>query len=332
MKGAFLLILCGMLLQLKAQFTDIDVLYRDSFPSDVRAVTLSGYLVSYRENGDTALSEMSSRYTEYDRKGKCIVRFGHFANGEFTSDSMFYYPERKTDVVKTKSNRSSATITKAYNPDGSLNSIFFDNDEGDDVVQEFRYNKRGQLLRFTETYAGQVKVIDYHYTKKGVLEKKSTSFGLVGEKQRHLNESETYRYDSAGRVAMLLLSFYAGDGNIRKTDTTWFAYNMQGKIARQLEVQQGGATKSAVVSSYDSLGRLTEQERLLQVAGVESYSSSIRITYDRYGYCTSFSGSTADSGDSVTWRTTYDASGLPLTCVYTNDAEVLFYTWTYVYW
>jgi hypothetical protein len=331
MRNVFLLIGCCIVLHVNAQFTHIDILYRDSFPAHVRSVVLQGYLVSHGHDGDTILSPMSWRYTEYDKSGRCIVYESRFSDGDFISDSTFFYPAMKTEVLKMKDRFSSAIITKAYNADGTINSIFFDN-EKEDVVQEFKYNRRGRLIRLTETYAGQVKVIEYLYTKKGVLVKKSTSYGLVGEKQLHLNEAETYSYDSTGHVDMKLLSYFTGDGSLRRTDTSWYRYNEHGDLTGQVDVQQGGSMQSFLVNVYDSLGRLIEQERVLKLEGEPDYATTMLITYDKSGYCTSFYESSEESGGIVTWETTYDAQGLPLTCAYSNDAEVMFYRWTYVYW
>jgi hypothetical protein len=333
MRNTFVLLLCLATFHLNAQFTDIDVLYRDSFPPHIRAVTLTSYLISYGENPeDTSLRKMSSRYTEYNKAGRLIVQENRFSNGEFSSDSTFYYTETKRVEIRKKSNLSSSTVNMAYNADGTLNSIFSDLHEGDDLSQEFRYNRKKQLLRLSETYAGQTKVVDYTYTKKGVLMKKRTSFQNAGDKKLYPADMETYTYDSAGRVSITLISYFAEDGSIRKNDTIWYSYDGAGHIVRMIESLQNGASRWTTMNEFDKAGRLIGQSKDFQSQTEGAYSYVIRIEYDQQGNCALFSETTLDSGSAVSWRTTYDENGLPLYCYYSNDAEVMFFTWTYVKW
>lgn len=314
-----------------AQSVGTNIFDKDSFPPNIKSVTIKCFALGDESQPDSLTREISSTYMEFVPNGKWSSRIVVFADGDVSYDSSWYDKNTRTHLLRRRNTFEPSLKSTAYNPDGTVNSIFFDAEQRDDISQKFDYDKQGRLIHTTETFTDQEKRQEFTYNKAGLLERKTVSYGSVLQKKQDIESEQQYFYNTNGQRTQVIEVYYGAKDVVRVRDTVWFVYDSDGRIISQTESRQNGEEQRKYTYAYDSTGRMIEKTyAYTSKTGGNGYVNN-KWEYDKVGYCSYSYEEGPGYSIALRWKITYNEQGLPVLCYYSNDAEVFCYRWEYEY-
>lgn len=332
MRIAGFVLLMLSLVHLHGQDAERVITSIDSFPPFVKTATMKEYLPMVSDMGDTALLERSSRYVEVSPTGAWFVRIETYADGDVSNDTMIYDASRRTRTIRRSNNFEPSTTTIAYNPDGTVNSVFFDADMRDDIKDQYEYDAKGRLIRHTQILPDQQRIEEHVYDRQSRLVQTDVAAGSVTGKDLTTEFRVRHFYNEKNLRVMSVEQFLDIQGEVRITDTVWMEYDSLSRMVYRKESRQNGINAMEYVFKYDSNNRLIEKRytydnRETGDKGFVNY----RWEYDTAGFCSLSSEESNTYGVALTWRTTYNEKGLPVQCIYSTESEVWLFKWEYEY-
>lgn len=325
---------CCIVSILHGQEPDHNVFSRDSFPPFVKAVGITGYLSGMEASAFDSSMIISQSYFECDSTGRWKRRVDVGSGGLSADDTTWYDQTLHTRFDRLKNGYDESKVSTAFNRDGTVNSVFIDFQKQDDRSIKYDYDKQKRVVRCTETIAGLETVIDFVYNRKtGLLELKRTSTGNAGEKRHNIFNEEQYEYNEKKQCIKSYERFYGENNFMRLCDTVWFSYNDKDLLVEKRESRQNGTTKMHTAYEYDDSGRMIRKVYTYSTAEQpEPYTIINEWEFDDHGNWSMVSEEDSDgSGDAYTWDIKYNDRGLPESCTYETEAEIIYYVWEYEY-
>ena len=319
--------------QIHAQIVDRSVVNLDSFPASVQVKSVEMVAQVGFVDVDTTYRQTQSRYIEFDRSGKWIVRRSIFAEGDVASDSLFYDAKTRTQVHKSQNEYDPRSIITVFNEDGTVKSVSYKLLMREEVLDEYEYDKKKRLVRHKQTFAERLMVGTYEYNAAGLLVRQTISSRDVSDKKMTLDNEKLMSYNEQALCTLILENHYGTAGAIRVRDTLWNVYNKEKRLLRCIEHRQNGEAGSEREYEYDQYGRVITVKLTWWDMGDEEETMSIdRYEYDSQGYFRTHSTNGLHGTYEDTWKITYNEKGLPVHCVKQDPEGIYIYTWTYTYW
>jgi hypothetical protein len=314
------------------------VLDRDTFPADVKTVTLVNMQFRIDEEsyaGDTLYDPTPvARYT-IDNRGRTVAVRTYLDDGIVAYDTIWYAGQGKTKYKKSTHPMGNTLEVTTYNEHGQPLSIR--TTEGDEYLGQISYAYDGQhrLVKVTNDNSRFIVIDEYSYTEKGDL---ATSTRTSNENSAPAFQKLyviRYQYAEPGRLTNTSKTHYRGD-QVAWTDSVYIQYDSSGRVRWQKECKGSAARCTSSVFSYTPQGWLSDSSFLVfKTKTTEEIDGSASYGYDAYGYLSSFSISTRYgynyTGSEIHWYTEYNNKGLPVRCVMEESDAVSIYTWKYTY-
>lgn len=314
---------------LNAQDVYPNILERDSFPG-VKSLEISGYLLQFGEEMDTILIPLTQSGFTFNEVGAWTTRAGVFPDGNVSFDSIWYDQKTRTKFIRSANDFDPSLTSITYNAKGQIISELYSPELHEQVMTEYCYNKSGRLVRKSSSFGDQQTVDEYAYDKKGRMITRKQSTGSITGNTTKLDLASVYEYNAIGKLHRTISSFYGAPGVVNRIDTIWYEYDALKRLVVQKESRDSGKSSTITTWEYDDKGRTTAQEYIYNDLEGNYDQVNTYAEYDSMGYCRNFSDNGSGYTMGLVWKTTYNEKGLPVSCIYTTDTEVILYKWEYV--